>query len=200
MFPGDSASKESTCNAGDLGLITGLGRSPGEGKGYPLQYSGLENSMDCIVHGVAKSRIQLSNFHFLFTFCVTYNFVSYLKKMIIRVAALLSKSLCRHFISLFIYFLAVPPGTWGISSLTRDRTRTPSTESKPLDHQGNPPDAILNGCAMSHRLQTQSLKPSLPCWWTLWFISLFQKCWTSLGLNLCVHIRGSLLEPLWLSV
>ena len=41
-----------------------LGRSPGEGKGYPLQYSGLENSMDCIVHGVAKSRTQLSDFHF----------------------------------------------------------------------------------------------------------------------------------------
>ena len=44
-----SAGKESTCNTGDLGLIPGLGRSPGEGKGDPLQYSGLENSMDCIV-------------------------------------------------------------------------------------------------------------------------------------------------------
>ena len=47
-FPSVSAGKESTCNAGDLGLIPGLGRSPGEGKGYPLQYSGLENSMDGI--------------------------------------------------------------------------------------------------------------------------------------------------------
>jgi len=54
-FPGGSAGKEPTCNAGDLGSIPGLGRSPGEGKGYPLQYSGLENSMDCIVHGVAES-------------------------------------------------------------------------------------------------------------------------------------------------
>ena len=54
--------------------------SPGEGKSYPLQYCGLENSMDRIVPGVAKSRTQLSDFHFLFTFCVTYNFVSYLKK------------------------------------------------------------------------------------------------------------------------
>ena len=45
-FPGGSDSKESACNAGDRGLIPGLGRSPGEGKGYPLQYSGLENSMD----------------------------------------------------------------------------------------------------------------------------------------------------------
>ena len=50
-FPGGSADKESACNAGDLASIPGLGRSPGEGKGYPLQYSGLENSMDCIVHG-----------------------------------------------------------------------------------------------------------------------------------------------------
>ena len=49
---------------GDLGLIPGLGRSPGEGKGYPLQYSGLENSMDCIVCGVVKSQTQLSDFHF----------------------------------------------------------------------------------------------------------------------------------------
>ena len=54
-FPGGSAGKESACNAGDLGLIPGLGRSPGEGNGYPLQYSGLENSMDCIGHGVPKS-------------------------------------------------------------------------------------------------------------------------------------------------
>ena len=55
MYPCVSAGKESTCNAGDLGSIPGLGRSPGEGKGYALQYSGLENSMDCIVHGVADS-------------------------------------------------------------------------------------------------------------------------------------------------
>ena len=53
-FPGGSAGNESACKAGDLGSIPGLGRSPGEGKGYPLQYSGLENSMDCIVHEVAK--------------------------------------------------------------------------------------------------------------------------------------------------
>ena len=65
-FPGISVGKESACNAGDLGSIPGLGRSPGEGKSYPLQYSGLENSMDCIVYGVAKSQTQLSNFHFHF--------------------------------------------------------------------------------------------------------------------------------------
>ena len=63
-FPCGSAGKESTCSAGDLGFISGLGRSPGEGKGYPLKYSGPENSMDCVVHGVAKSRTQLRDFHF----------------------------------------------------------------------------------------------------------------------------------------
>ena len=62
--PGGSAGKESACSTGDLGSIPGLGRSPGEGKGYPLQYSGLENSMDCMVHEVAKSRTGLSDFHF----------------------------------------------------------------------------------------------------------------------------------------
>ena len=60
-----SAGKESTCNAGDLGSVSGLGRSPGEGKGYLLQYSGLENSMGYIVHGVAKSQTRLSNFNFI---------------------------------------------------------------------------------------------------------------------------------------
>ena len=63
-FPGGSAGKESACNAGDLGLIPGLGKSPGEGNGSPLQYSGLENSMGYRVHGVAKSRTRLSDFHF----------------------------------------------------------------------------------------------------------------------------------------
>ena len=79
-FPDSSVSKESACNAGDLVLIPGLGRSPGEGKGYPLQYSGLENSTDHgitksipstilshhIVHGIAKSQTPLSNCHFHF--------------------------------------------------------------------------------------------------------------------------------------
>ena len=66
-FPGSLAGKESACSVGDLGSIPGLGRSPGGGKGYPLQYFGLENSMDCVVHEVAKSRTQLSKF--LFHFC-----------------------------------------------------------------------------------------------------------------------------------
>jgi len=66
VFLVSSAGKKSSCNARDLGLIPGLGRFPGDGNSHPLQYSGLENSMACIVHGVAKSRTQLSNilFHF----------------------------------------------------------------------------------------------------------------------------------------
>ena len=56
-FPGGSDGEESACSVGELALIPGLGRSPGEGNGYPLQYSGLENSVNCIVHGVAKSQM-----------------------------------------------------------------------------------------------------------------------------------------------
>ena len=70
VFPCGSAVNESTCNAGDLSSIPGLGRCPGEGKDYPLQYSGLENSTDCIVHGVSKSWTQLSDFHFHTFLCM----------------------------------------------------------------------------------------------------------------------------------
>ena len=63
-FPCGSAGKESAGNAGDLGLIPGLGRSPGEWKRYPLQYSGLENSRDYAVLGITKSRTRLGNFQF----------------------------------------------------------------------------------------------------------------------------------------
>ena len=63
-FPCSSTGKESACNAGDLSLIPGLGGPPGEGKGYPLQYSSLENSRDYTVHGVTKSQTWLSDFHF----------------------------------------------------------------------------------------------------------------------------------------
>ena len=61
-FPGGSAGREFACNAGDPGPLPGLGRSAGDGKGYLLRYSGLENSMDCTVHGVAKSQTRLSDF------------------------------------------------------------------------------------------------------------------------------------------
>ena len=63
-FSDSSVGKESACSAGDLGSISGFRRSPGEGKGYPLQYSGPENSMDCIVHQVTKSQMWLGDFHF----------------------------------------------------------------------------------------------------------------------------------------
>ena len=90
-FPDSSVGKESTCNTVDASSIPGLGRStkertdyplqycwasleaqmvknpsPGEGNGYPLQYSGLENCMDCIVHGITKNHTLLSDFHFHF--------------------------------------------------------------------------------------------------------------------------------------
>ena len=61
-FPGGSDGKESACKVGDLGSVSGLGRSPGEENGYPLQYSGLENSMDCVVHrGHKESPFALQN-------------------------------------------------------------------------------------------------------------------------------------------
>ena len=63
-----STGKESAWNVGDLGSIPGLGISPGAGKGYPLQYSGLENSMDYIIHWVTQSPTRLSDFHFHFIF------------------------------------------------------------------------------------------------------------------------------------
>ena len=66
MWSNSSIGKESACNAGDPGLIPGSGRSPGEGNSYPLQDSSLENSMDCIVHGVAMRQTGLSDFHFHF--------------------------------------------------------------------------------------------------------------------------------------
>ena len=74
-FHRGSAGKESACNTGDLGSVPGLGRHPGQGKGYPLQYSGLENTMACIVHGVTESDVT-----FTFTFALVllvHRFLSY---------------------------------------------------------------------------------------------------------------------------
>ena len=65
VFPGGSDGKETACDAGDLGSIPGLGRFHGEGKGYSLQYFGLENCRDCIIHGVSKTETQLRDFHSL---------------------------------------------------------------------------------------------------------------------------------------
>ena len=65
IFPDNSVGKESACNAGDPSWIPESGRSTGEGIGDPLQYSGLENSMDCVVQGVTKKGTQLSDFHLM---------------------------------------------------------------------------------------------------------------------------------------
>ena len=74
-FPCGSGGEVATCNVGDLALISGLERSPGEGKGYPLQYSGLENPMACIVCGVTKSQTRLSDFHYHFHIFFIYYFI-----------------------------------------------------------------------------------------------------------------------------
>ena len=66
-FLDDTNGKESACNAGDPDLIPGLRRSPGEGIGYPLRYSGLEDSMDCRVHVVAKTQTRLNDSHLYLT-------------------------------------------------------------------------------------------------------------------------------------
>ena len=93
-LPLGSADKESTCNAGDLCSIPGLGRFPGEGKSYPLQYSGLENSMDSVVHGVAKSWTQLNEFHFHFLLKSDIFFFLILVKLIFIVVQLFYNAVC----------------------------------------------------------------------------------------------------------
>ena len=72
-FPGGSAGEESVRNAGDQGSILGLGRFPGERNSYPLQYTGLESSMECIVRGVAKCPTGLSDFRFRSMQCSVHN-------------------------------------------------------------------------------------------------------------------------------
>ena len=74
-FPFGSAGKEFTCNVDDLGSIPELERSPGEGKGYPLHYSGLENSLGCLVHGVTKSLTRLSDLHFHFQWVIMTSYM-----------------------------------------------------------------------------------------------------------------------------
>ena len=79
-FPCGSDSKESACNAGDPDLIPGMGRSPGERNGNPLQYSCLENSMDrgvwlATVHGLAKTWTRLSNYAYFYTYIYTHTHV-----------------------------------------------------------------------------------------------------------------------------
>ena len=77
-FPVVPAGKESACNMADLGSIPGLGRSPGEGNVYPLLYYSLENSMDCVAHGVTMNQTGLRNFQF--EFIIDLNTDSYFRK------------------------------------------------------------------------------------------------------------------------
>ena len=101
-FPCGSASKESTCNAGNKSLIPGLGISPEEGKVYPLQYSGLENSADCIVHGVTKSWTWLSDFHFQRS---NLSFVGHMNHVLFYFINLFSDFVILFLLVLWIYSL-----------------------------------------------------------------------------------------------
>ena len=82
-FPGSSAGKESAFNVGDPGWFPGSGRSAGEGISYILQYSDLENFVDCIVHGVIKNLTKLSEFHFQGRRCLFNCFVVYSSNLIV---------------------------------------------------------------------------------------------------------------------
>ena len=130
-FPCGSAGKESTCDVGDLGSIPGLGRSPGEGKGYPLQYSGLENSMDSIVHGVTKSQTRLSNFHFHFWYLFFKGRLRHHEtkgkwplpsnqRMPYKGAEVLGFYVFSIKHNVNIFFFAVPHSMWTLSSPTRE--------------------------------------------------------------------------------
>ena len=115
--PHGSAGKESTCNVGDLGSIPGLGRSSGEGNGYTLQYSGLENSTDCIVHGVTEldttEWLSLSLFHF---------HSNIHKRLCKWQLPLMSGSICYAWIkpsqSLLLYWLSSHPQVDTLASLS----------------------------------------------------------------------------------
>ena len=121
-FPHGSAGKESTCYVGDLGLIPGLGRSPGEEKGYPLQYSGLENSMDCIVHGVTRSRTWLSDFHF---HCWKFSFVELSFTIPMIFTCMLQKQILNNFLHYFT-FLRVPVKEEALSDCSSLYSQSPT--------------------------------------------------------------------------
>ena len=104
IVPIGSAAKESACNVGDLGSIPGLGRSPGEGKGYAVQYSGLENSMDHVVHGVTKSQTRLNDFHFSLCMKCILGILVFLKRSLVF-PILLFSSISLHWSLEKAYFL-----------------------------------------------------------------------------------------------
>ena len=113
--PDSSVGKESACNAGDTGSVPGLVRSTGEGIGYPLQYSGLENSMDYIGIGVAKSQTQLSNFPFHHHFNLWMN----VKKTCFFALCLTfqSSAIKTHSCSTICQDLKLLMSFWGVSQL-----------------------------------------------------------------------------------
>ena len=131
-FSGGSDGKESTCNKGDLGSVPGLGRSPGGWNSYPLQYSGLENSMDSLVHGVAKSQTWLSDFHLTsldFTISVLWFHISTLYKpeifyeafktqgcIFTRIGKVLAVALVLILICSSAFLLPLYCGFWGFLS------------------------------------------------------------------------------------
>ena len=110
-FPGGSDGKESACNVGDLGSIPGSGRSPGEGNGYALQYSCLENPMDreawwATVHGVAKNQTQLSNWHpYTHTHTHTHIMTNDLEHFAMYLFAIHISSLVKYLFSSFAHFI-----------------------------------------------------------------------------------------------
>ena len=157
-FPGGSGGKESACNEEDLSSVPGLGRSPGEGNGYPLQYSGLENSTDCIVHGVLKSQTGLSDFQYvamekikpsvllffstlwlgaflplgcIFTeaqICFPFSMYCFMLSLTLEVGRAV------FIIMLVFFFLAAPHSRQDLSSLTRKCTHAPCSESMESYH------------------------------------------------------------------
>ena len=115
-FPGDSVGKESTCNVGYLGLTQGLGRFLGEGNGYQLQYSGLENLMGCIVHGIQRVRHDWATFTFIVQYYITIC-VSWVPRL-----TLLDLWINETFEHAFRTELVHMPGTYFINLMTLHST------------------------------------------------------------------------------
>ena len=154
-LPCVSTGKKSACNEGDLGSIPGLGRSPGEGKGYPLQYSGLENSMDCIVHGVTKNWTLLSDFQIHRT--------------------IESMELSRP-----EYWSAQPfpsPGDLPKPEI-EPRSSSLQADSLPVDPQGKPKSTGIGSLSLLQRilLTQESNRGLLHCRWILYQLS-YQGSW-----------------------
>ena len=154
-FPCGSAGKESACRARDLGSIPGWGRSPGEGKGYPLQYSGLENSMNCIVHGVTKSPTQLSDFHFHYLIVGLSNSLSRSlepRRLNLKVSSVVN-------LNNFMKFLSWSPFLSCVIFLTHyDFLR-------PLDAAMQSPWLCLHPAPNSGRTERKEQWEVFPCFW-----------------------------------